>query len=88
MYATVDVQSRPEDQAIVVPLTALFTEGESDWVFVALDVGHYRKREVKVGLHLKDRAVIGSGLQAGETLVTEGALMLRTEEAPEEESEG
>jgi cobalt-zinc-cadmium efflux system membrane fusion protein len=87
MYATVDVQSRPEDQAIVVPLTALFTEGESDRVFVALDVGHYRKREVKVGLHLKDRAVIESGLQAGETLVTEGALMLRTEEAPEEESE-
>ncbi|WP_445371702.1 efflux RND transporter periplasmic adaptor subunit [Methylomonas sp. HW2-6] len=80
MYATIDVQSPPDAQAIVVPLTAVFTEDDSDYVFVAVDENHYRQRPVKMGLRLKDRAVVIAGLQAGEQLVTEGALVLRAEE--------
>ena len=41
---------------------------------------HYQKRLVKVGLHLKDRAVILEGLKPGELLVTDGALLLRAEQ--------
>lgn len=84
MYATVNVLSAPEDKAIVVPLTAVFTEGESDYVFVAIGGNRYQKRAVKIGLRLKEKAVIEDGLKAGENLVMEGALMLRTEEAVEE----
>jgi cobalt-zinc-cadmium efflux system membrane fusion protein len=84
MYATVEVNSNRQTEAIVVPLTALLTEGEGDQVFVKLGDGHYRQREVTVGLRLKDRAVITGGLQAGETIVAEGALLLRTEEANEQ----
>lgn len=80
MYATVEVNSNRQTDAIVVPLTALLTEGEGDQVFVKLGDGHYRQRDVTVGLRLKDRAVITAGLQAGETIVAEGALLLRTEE--------
>lgn len=87
MYATVEVQSEADDRVIVVPLSALFTEGETDQVFVALGNGRYKRREVQVGLRLKDRAVILSGLQPGETIVGQGALMLRTEEANAEEAE-
>ena len=79
MYSTVDVQSGPKDQGIVIPLGSLFTEGESDWVFVAIDNDHYLKRPVKVGLRLKDKAVISEGLKPGERLVVDGALLLRTE---------
>ena len=80
MFATIDVQSDPGDFAIVVPLTALFTENESDWVYVNIGDYHYRRRPVKVGLRLKDRAVILEGLEPGERLVAHGALLLRTEQ--------
>lgn len=84
MYASVDVQSGPDDRAVVIPLTALFTEGEGDQVFVKIGDGHYKQREVKVRLRMKDRAVIAEGLETGETIVSEGALLLRTEEANEQ----
>jgi cobalt-zinc-cadmium efflux system membrane fusion protein len=87
MYAAIEVQSEPNDKAVVVPLTALFTEDESDWLFVAIGDGHYQKRPVKVGLRLKDRAVVLEGLMSGERLVIDGALLLRTEEDAEQESQ-
>lgn len=87
MYATADIQSGARDKAVVVPLTALFTEGEGDQVFVRIGNGHYQQRDVKVRLRLKDRAVIASGLKPGETIVAEGALLLRTEEANEQTAE-
>lgn len=83
MYASVEVQSDPGDLAVVVPLGSLFTEGESDWIFVALGDGRYQKRPVKVGLRLKEQAVISEGLRAGDRLVVDGALLLRTEEDAE-----
>lgn len=85
MYASVEVQSDADDKAIIVPLNALFTEGESDWLFVAIGDGLYKKRPVKVGLRLKDKAVILEGLNPGERLVVGGALLLRTEEDAEPE---
>jgi membrane fusion protein, heavy metal efflux system len=88
MYAVINVQSEADDKAVIAPLTSLFTEDESDWLFVALKDGYYQKRPVKVGLRLKDRAVIQDGLKAGEHLVVDGALLLRTEEDTEQYSEG
>ncbi len=86
MFASVEVQSDPDDLAIVVPLNSLFTEGESDWLFVAIDNDHFQKRPVKVGLRLKDKAVITEGLKPGERLVVGGALLLRTEQDSEVQS--
>ncbi|MDD5409951.1 MAG: efflux RND transporter periplasmic adaptor subunit [Methylobacter sp.] len=87
MYAAIEVQSDPNDKAVVVPLTALFTENESDWLFVAIGDGNYQKRPVKAGLRLKDRAVIMEGLKQGERLVVDGALLLRTEEDAEQDEQ-
>lgn len=84
MFATAEVLSTEKNMAIVVPLTALFTEGEGDQVFVKIGDGHYKQRDVVVRLRLKDRAVIGLGLSPGEMIVSEGALLLRTEEANEQ----
>jgi cobalt-zinc-cadmium efflux system membrane fusion protein len=88
MYASVEVESDVENRAIVVPLSALFTEGEGDQVFVCIGDGHYKRRDVKVGLRLRDKAVIAEGLKPGETIVSQGALLLRTEEANEQEAGG
>lgn len=84
MYATVDVQSAPDDKAIVIPLTAVFTEDAADYVFVEKAPNRYQRRQVRLGLRLRERAVVESGLAPGEKLVSKGALMLRTEEAVEE----
>jgi cobalt-zinc-cadmium efflux system membrane fusion protein len=86
MYATINVDSDPNDQAIMIPLTAVFTEGDSDYVFIALENHHYKQRPVEISLRLKDKAVVTEGLQPGEQLVTEGALMLRTEEEVDSDS--
>ncbi|MFM8333096.1 MAG: efflux RND transporter periplasmic adaptor subunit [Candidatus Methylumidiphilus sp.] len=86
MYATVEAQGGDGDLGIVVPLNSLFTEGESDWVFVAINDDHYQKRPVRVGLRLKDKAVISAGLNLGERLVVGGALLLRTEQDAEVQS--
>jgi membrane fusion protein, heavy metal efflux system len=83
MYASALIQSNPDDLGIVVPLGALFTEGESDWLFVSAGNGRYLKRPVTVGLRLKDRAVILEGLQAGESVVVKGGLLLRMEQDQE-----
>ena len=86
MYATITVESDPENRAIVIPLTAIFTEGDADYVFIALGDNHYQQRPVEIGLRLRDKAVITQGLQPNEILVTDGALMLRAEEEVETDS--
>lgn len=80
MYASVTLESDPSQQAIVIPLTAVFTEGESDYVFVATGENRFKQKPIKIGLRLKDQGVVLEGLQPGERLVTEGALVLRAEE--------
>lgn len=80
MYANIIVDSAPTDRAVMIPLTAVFTEDEADYVFVAIDADHYQQRPIKMGLRLKDTAVISEGLLPDEMLVTEGALMLNAEQ--------
>ena len=87
MYATITVESNPNDKAIVIPLTAVFTEGDADYVFIAIDENHYQQRAVEIGLRLKDKAVITQGLQPDERVVTDGALTLRAEEEVENSSD-
>jgi cobalt-zinc-cadmium efflux system membrane fusion protein len=86
MYASVELLSEPNDVGLVVPLNSLFTEGESDWVYVVIDSDHYQKRPVTVGLRLKDKAVVTEGLKPGDRLVVGGALLLRTEQDAEVQS--
>lgn len=86
MYATINVESDPSDQAVMIPLTAVFTEDDDDYVFVAVDDNHFKQKPIKVALRLKDKAVITQGLRPEDKLVTEGALMLRAEEEVEPEN--
>ncbi|SET61318.1 membrane fusion protein, cobalt-zinc-cadmium efflux system [Nitrosospira multiformis] len=80
MYAAVEVLSDPDDLVIAIPLSALVTGKTSDWVYVNMGNHHYQKRPVKVGPRLKDRVVIHEGLNPGEHVVIEGALLLRAEQ--------
>jgi cobalt-zinc-cadmium efflux system membrane fusion protein len=63
---------------IVVPTTAVVREGNESYVFVGKGNGHFERRSVKIGRAVDDTLGILSGVNAGETIVTDGALLLRS----------
>ena len=76
LAAHLSIPLRQLDEAMVVPLDAVVDLGDSDavYVFVASDDGpRAERRDVVVDRLLAgDRAVIGSGLQAGDELIVVG----------------
>jgi len=69
---TLTVQS----DAIVVPSSAVQTGQAGTYVFVISDDLTVQSRPVTMGRSLEGETVIGSGLQAGERVVTDGQLRL------------
>ncbi|HWF40239.1 MAG TPA: efflux RND transporter periplasmic adaptor subunit [Candidatus Acidoferrales bacterium] len=69
---------RSTAQGIEVPATAVVREGNDSYVFVAEGNGRYRRRDVKLGRSVDGSLEILSGLNEGDTVVSEGALFLRS----------
>lgn len=79
MFATVTLQTGTTADMIVVPSKAVQTEGESWFVFVAIDDSSFAKRVVQPGRQLNDEVEITDGLRPGERIVTDGAFILKSE---------
>jgi membrane fusion protein, multidrug efflux system len=71
---TINMTLRNED-GIVVPSNAVQVSQTGTFVFVVKD-GAAQKRDVKVERQIGTESVIASGLTGGETVVTEGQLLL------------
>ena len=69
---------RTKHLAIVIPLTALFTEDESDG-YMSIPATIIIRNGALTASHLKNQAVIVEGL-IGERIVVDGALLLRFEQ--------
>jgi membrane fusion protein, heavy metal efflux system len=77
MFATLRVV-RTRTDGIRVPVTAVLRDGDdSGTVYVETSAGHYDKRQVALGMVQDKQVVILSGLQPGDHLVTQGALLIR-----------
>lgn len=74
--ARVTVEQQPAN--LVVPLSALQTEGEQDVVYVRQG-DMYTTRAVKVGKRDATRAEILAGLKAGETVVTGQSFLVKAD---------
>ncbi|HUX13332.1 MAG TPA: efflux RND transporter periplasmic adaptor subunit [Spirochaetia bacterium] len=74
--ATVRLGLRQLDERIVIPTSALRSEGELTYVMVA-NSPTARKKAVKVGPSSLTETVIESGLSAGEELIVEGINQVR-----------
>ena len=61
------------------PPEAVVDTGETQYLFVAKDGGHFEPRLVKVGAHAKDHVEILSGVSEGETVVTTGNFLIDSE---------
>jgi multidrug efflux system membrane fusion protein len=74
-FAEITLQLRDEPRAIVVPSVAVQSSQQGPFVFIVTD-GRAQMRQVTVARVAGDESVIGSGLAAGEVVVTDGQLRL------------
>ena len=79
MFADVEIITTILDHVLVIPDSALETDGENQIVFVALDDKRFEKRTVKLGLEQSGRVQILDGIKAGENIVTSGGFILKSE---------
>jgi cobalt-zinc-cadmium efflux system membrane fusion protein len=68
---------RSTAQGVLVPTSAVIREGTEAYVFVAKGNGRYERRNVKLARSFDGSLEIQSGIAAGDTIVSEGALLLR-----------
>jgi membrane fusion protein, heavy metal efflux system len=68
---------RSSSQGILVPTAAVVREGTEAYVFVGRGNGKYERRNVKLARSFDGSLEISSGINAGDTIVSEGALLLR-----------
>jgi len=67
---------REEPKAIVVPNEAIQTSQEGNFVFVVDDKSVAHVRKITIARTVGLESVVGSGLSAGEQIVTDGQLRL------------
>ncbi|MGB9070829.1 MAG: efflux RND transporter periplasmic adaptor subunit [Candidatus Acidiferrales bacterium] len=63
---------------ILVPAMAVIREGSDAWVFVAKGNDRFERRTVQIGRSVDGSLEIAAGVKAGETIVTDGSLLLRS----------
>jgi cobalt-zinc-cadmium efflux system membrane fusion protein len=76
MFATYTIITGKGEPAPSVPLAAVVYEGGRTHVWVARPDGAVEARDVQLGLINGDNAQVVSGLQAGDQIVTRGALFI------------
>lgn len=82
MFATIRVL-RSVRSVPVVPQTAILREGTSAYLFVQTSAGHFERRLVTLGRDINTSQVeVTSGLAPGETVLIEGAELLRAAATP------
>lgn len=79
-YVHVQLHSHAPVQGILVPVSAILRDDQNlPFVFVTKPGGSFERRRVDLGSRLGDRQEIRSGLNAGDSIVVEGALFLQNE---------
>ncbi|WP_426479841.1 efflux RND transporter periplasmic adaptor subunit [Chryseobacterium sp. CBSDS_008] len=75
MYATVNFSTTPE-KAVMIPVTALMQQDSAQYVWVKTGKNQFTKRSVTTGETDQKTVRITSGLQPGETIMTEGGIYM------------
>jgi len=80
MYADVRIETRGEQEGIIIPSEAVIRSGERNVVFVTREKGKFSPREVTLGMALDEGNVqILSGIAPNEQVVTSGQFLLDSE---------
>lgn len=78
MYASVALATEGKVSALAVPASAIGEDGAERFVFVE-EGGGYERRDVKLGRTSSGMVEVLSGVKAGESVVTEGVFILKSE---------
>ncbi len=79
MFATIRVYSEPEPNVLVVAEAAVQRDREKKFVFVQREASIFEAREVKLGDSNGSEVKVLDGLREGESVVTKGAFVLKSE---------
>ena len=79
MYATVRVYSEPEANALLIPVSAVQRDRDRQFVFVEREPAIFEARDVKLGNSNGREIKVEDGLLEGESIVTNGAFVLKSE---------
>jgi membrane fusion protein, heavy metal efflux system len=77
MFGTIRLL-RSSVQGILAPASAVVREGNDAYVFVASGDGKYQRRNITLGRTVGNSIEVLKGLNAGETIVSENPLFLRS----------
>jgi len=77
MFGTIRLE-RSSRQGIVLPAAAVLREGNAAYVFVRQGQDRYERRNITPGQTIDGSIEIASGLNVGDTVVSQGALLLRS----------
>ncbi|MHB2018054.1 MAG: efflux RND transporter periplasmic adaptor subunit, partial [Candidatus Xenobia bacterium] len=80
MYVTTNLYPAQPRRGIVVPENSVLVHGDKRFVFVESGANQFDKREVKTGITENGMTEIVSGLKAGDSVVTQGNLLLEGQE--------
>lgn len=79
MFADVEVVTNVLGNVLIIPDESLQTLDDQQVVFVVANHNEFTKRVVRVGREHAGRAEIIDGLQEGDTVVTKGSFVLKSE---------
>ena len=79
MFADVAITTTVLENVLLIPDSALQTDGDDQIAFVALDGNRFEKRVLKLGEEQEGRVQVLDGVRAGEKIVTEGSFILKSE---------
>ena len=80
MFASLVLGIAEREHVLSVPARATFVEGRRTWVYVSPRRGRFMRRAVEVGDDEGGERRVLRGVRAGESIVVDGALLLRQEE--------
>jgi len=77
MFADVEITTTMLENVLLIPDSALQTDGDNQIAFVALDGNKFEKRVVKLGEEQQGHVQVLEGLKAGDKIATEGSFILK-----------
>ena len=80
MFASVTLILNESARGLTIPAKALFSEGGRNYVYLRSGELEFSRRQVEVATEESSRLRVTSGLNAGDQVVTQGALLLRQQE--------
>jgi cobalt-zinc-cadmium efflux system membrane fusion protein len=76
MFAKMKILAAARKSVPVIPASAVVARGENSFVLIEEAPGRFRKRKVEIGHEVDGSVMVNSGLNAGERIVTKGAVLL------------